>query len=403
MKKIYILVLLFVLIGCEKNSVFVSTTGRLKDIKEVNTIDNSIVTNLNTFAFNMYDNLSGNNMFISPTSIYLALGTVYNGAAGDTQKEMEDVLNIKDMSLNEFNKLCRDLQYLILGYDNTKIELANSIWIRNSFSKSVKDDFINNNKEYFGTMISDLDFNKSSAKNTINNWINKNTKGRIKDAIEGNIDSSTIMILINTIYFKASWENQFDVDYTIKGNFNGINGINKVDMMRQTETFKYMENDLLQAILLPYEDDRTSMFIILPKGNLNDLKIDNDSFENIIDEVNKNSSRVILTMPKIEMDYNVKLNEILAKLGMPSAFDKADFSKMTDKDILISDITHKTFLNIDENGTEAAAMTKINMDVTSVMEDEPKEMNVDHPFMFGIIDNDSKAILFLGNINDVNQ
>jgi serpin B len=405
MKKICVLLLLFVLMGCEKTNVFVSTSGRLKDIKEVNTVSSDIVTSLNNFAFNMYDELSKNtnNMFISPTSIYLAMGMVYNGANGDTQEEMANVLNIGNMSLKDFNQLSRDLQYLILGYKNTKIELANSIWIRDTFSESIKNDFINNNKDYFGAMISALDFNNSSSKNIINDWVSKNTKGKIKDAIEGKIDSSTIMILINTIYFKAAWENQFDDAYTIRDNFNGKNGVENVDIMRQTKTFKYTENDLMQAILLPYEDSKTSMFIILPKGNLKDLNLSNDNFMNVIDEMNNKSSYVALSMPKIKMDYSVKLNEILAKLGMPSAFNKADFSKMTDEDVLISDVTHKTFLNIDENGTEAAAMTKVDMDLTSVMEDKPKEMNINRPFMFGIIDNSSKAILFLGHIYDVKE
>jgi serpin B len=410
MKKINLLLLsIFVLLitACTwgiKTVVIASTPGHLTSINKISTLNTKTVTNLNTFAINLYNELysSDDNLFISPASIYLALGMTYNGANGSTKEEMARVLGANNISLNEFNILSRDLQYLMLGYENSKFELANSIWIRDTYNNLVKRDFIDRNKNYYGAMITSLDFNNPMAKTAINNWVNKNTHGRIKTAIDEDINPLTVMFLINTIYFKADWKVPFEKEKTISGSFNNANEIINVDMMNKVDKLGYVENDKLQGVLLPYNDSKTSMFILLPKNQSIISNLNADNIQSLITEMNNNKVDINLSMPKVKVEYVSSLKEPLSNLGMSHAFSGiADFSLMaenaTEDGLYISDITHKSFLAIDGKGTEAAAMTKVTMDKTA-MPISKYNMKVDHPFVLGIIDNESKAILFLGFI-----
>ncbi|MDD2490167.1 MAG: serpin family protein [Bacilli bacterium] len=410
MKKIniiFIVICLLLLNACgfkPRMSTLHSTPGHLTNIKPVKQLNDQSMIKLNNFAFKLYDELykEHENMFISPVSIYLALGMTYNGAGGNTALEMGKVLEADNISLEQFNKLNRDLQYLILGYEKSKIELANSIWIRDTYEQKVKVNFLNQNKTYYGAMVSGLDFNNPKAKDTINNWVQKNTKKRIKEAITGEIDPSTIMFLINTIYFKADWLNPFIANDTSEQEFHTPNGIKTVKMMNKIDKIGYTEDKLLKAVLLPYKDNKTSMFIILPNNEFNSINLNSNMISELIKQMKNNQVNVNLRMPKVKIEYDTLLKKPLMDLGMVDAWNgDADFSKMADDAIVdgihIEDVTHKTFLAIDEKGTEAAAMTKVEMRLTSDRLVD-YEMNINRPFILGVIDNDSEAILFLGNI-----
>lgn len=408
MKKISLLItFLLFLTSCTlgmKMDELVKTPGHLTIINTVEEIDERIVDNLNSFAMKLYNELyeTNKNVFISPASIYLALGMTYNGAEHNTALEMGELLEAKGMTLEKFNKLNHDLQSLMLGYEKSNFELANSIWIRDTYKDFVKEDFLNQNMEYYGAMVSSLDFNNPKAKDTINRWVSKNTKGRIKKGIDDEIHPLTVMFLINTIYFKANWEKTFEAHDTKEGNFYNLDNVNTVELMTKIDILGYTENDLLQGVILPYEDKKTSMFILCPKEDLTNLSLSVQDITVLVQDMNDNKVSVNLSMPKVKLEYEVGLKEHLINLGMKDAWDgSADFSKMADnaveEGLHIADITHKSFLAIDEKGTEAAAMTKVEMRLESApMSDYV--MIVDKPYLIGIIDNKSGALLFLGSI-----
>lgn len=404
MKKGLILIsCLLMLTGCffYKVDYIASSPGHLTSVRKITKLDDRMPKLLNDFAINLYEELyeADKNLFISPASIYLALGMTYNGANGDTALEMAKVLGIEDMSLTDFNELSRDLQYLMLGYEKTKFELANSIWIRDTYEELVKDDFLDRNKEYYGAMISAIDFDDPKAKDTINYWVNKNTKGRIKKAIEEPIHPLTVMFLINTIYFKADWQVKFDPQVTTDDSFHTVDKTKTVKMMNKIDNLGYIEDDMIQGVMLPYNDGKTSMIILLPKDA---DKVNLSNLDEWINKMKNNKVSVNLKMPRVKVEYETSLEEPLSKLGMPNSFTGlADFSKMADKaqehGLHIADVTHKSFLAIDEKGTEAAAMTKVEMKVESAPQAD-YIMHVNRPFVLGIIDNDSESLLFLGRI-----
>lgn len=387
-----------------KMGIISSTPGYLKKVNKVTKVDPKISQALNLFALDLFNevNSQNGNVFISPVSIYIALGMTYNGADSSTKDEMSQVLNVTDLTIDEFNKLSRNLQSLVLNNDKSDIELANSIWIRDTYQDMVKKDFINRNKDYFGAMMASLDFDNPNTKKVINNWVNKNTKGRVKDAVEEDIHPLTVMFLINTIYFKAEWTSPFAKANTQDGNFYTTDKVVVVPMMNKIDQLGYFEDQYYQGVLLPYNDKQTSMFILLPDVEHTNFTLTNDYLTNVISTMQKNKVSLNLTMPKVKVEYTKSLKEPLSNLGMSHAFSgMADFSKMANRAIEdglhIQDVTHKSFLAIDEKGTEAAAMTKVEMRLES-MPTYDYEMIIDHPFIVGIIDNKSHSIFFLGAI-----
>ncbi|MDD4036583.1 MAG: serpin family protein [Bacilli bacterium] len=402
-------ILLFGVTGCLLNpkiNFLLSTPGYLVDYPETVEIDNRIAKSLNEFSVILYNELykDNENIFISPASIYLALGMTVNGANGDTYNQMIDVLKANDYSLEELNKLNKSLQSLILSYEKTNTALTNSIWIRDTYHDKVKESFINRNKEYYGPMISTLDFNDSRAKDTINNWVKKNTNNLIDKIIEEDIDPLTVMFLINTIYFKADWENQFEKENTTNREFINSTGKVNIPTMNKIDSLGYIKNDKLEGVLLPYKGNETSMFIIMPEEGINNYYL-NGNVINLIEEMKKNKVNLNLYMPKVDIDYKASLKDPFINLGMTIPFTgNADFSEMANNAVEdglhIADILHKTVLKIDEKGTEAAAATSVEMK----LEMAPRydyTLKIDKPFILGIIDNKNDAILFLGGINEL--
>ncbi len=386
------------LVGCnstttEQNEI-ISKLQRDLEPKVSDTELKQLVNDNNKFAFSLYQNLdsSEENTFFSPISISHALMMTYEGAGGETKAEMKTALGLTldDTRVHEaFNKLDLGLNV----NDETHIfKIANAIWPEKSFK--FEQNYLDTIMVNYGASLKTLDYANSPevSRKEINSWVEDKTEDKIKDLIpEGAINSMTRMVLSNATYFKGEWEHTFNPDQTEKGFFNDI----ETDFMNQTEVFPYYEDDNLQAIKLGYKTGKSSMVIFLPKvDNLTPTAFNiEDSFERY---------RVTLKMPKFEFtSASISLTDTLKTLGMKSAFNsnEADFSFLSRSDSLyISDVLHKAFIKVDEQGTEAAAATAVLIATTGFEEAPSVNLTLDRPFIYQIIDNETKQILFMGHM-----
>jgi len=350
---------------------------------------------------------SGKNIFISPSSIALAFSMVYNGAASQTKKAIATTMHISNLDIQELNKASASLINKLQNPDpDIELSLANSIWAREGFSFTP--DFLATNKQYYQAQIESLDFSKEDAADIINKWVSANTKDKIKTIVDKPISPDTVMYLINALYFKGSWTIEFDEKLTANREFALVNGskLQQPFMKQKRDDFMYLENDNFQAVKLPYGKNKSlNMYVFLPKSGLeNFLKtLTVDSWAGWLKDFNEMEGTLLL--PKFKIEYDQKLSGTLKALGMNIAFSpEADFSlARPEKDIFISEVKHKTFIDVNEKGTEAAAATSIEMRATAVMNPSPKKtfyMEVNRPFFFSIVDNESQEILFMGIINE---
>jgi serine protease inhibitor len=376
--------------------------------RELTAAEKGLVESDNQFGFTLFQNIAGSesekdkNIFISPLSVAMALGMTYNGAAGTTRQAMQEVLGLSGLTIQEVNESYQSLIELLAGLDpKVRFQLANSIWYRQEWL--FEQEFIDLNKTYFDAEVSGLDFNDPGAKDVINAWVYDNTNGKIEDIVD-QIDIDTVMFLINAIYFKGTWTYEFDEELTKDDLFNLPDGSQKsCRMMTQEGDFQYFENSDFQAIDLPYGDGDYSMTILLPKAQ-NDV----DALIEEMTEANwsqwtgsLSEEAVRLELPKFRLEYEIKLKETLKALGMGIAFgDGADFSNMHKSvPLFIHEVKHKTFVEVNEEGTEAAAATSVEMKFES-MPDAPISMRVDRPFVFAIQEHHSGTMLFMGKIVD---
>lgn len=375
-------------------------------LSELTVTEKSLVRSENTFGFKLLKEIvkeqKDKNIFISPLSISMALGMTYNGASGATQEAMQKTLELADLTVQELNESYKSLIELLTGLDaKVQFQIANSIWYRQEFS--FEKEFIDLSKIYFNAQVRGLDFNDPKILKIINGWVDENTNGKIKKIVD-EIDPWTVMFLINAIYFKGAWTSGFDKSLTNDDWFNLPDGSQEsCEMMRKTGKFQYFENFDFQAIDLPYGDGDFSMSIFLPhpQKNLNSLiaEFNQESWEQWINSFSKHEGT--LEFPKFTLEYELTLNDILKALGMAIAFDpyQADFTRMYKgpEGLYISEVKHKTFVKVNEEGTEAAAVTSVGMRATSIA---PSGflMRVDRPFVFVIRENCSRAILFIGKI-----
>jgi len=395
-----------------------------------------LVRGNSTFAFDLYKALRGRdgNLFYSPHSISIALAMTYAGARGETQHQMADTLHFlpQDRVHPAFNALDLKLagrgpwagskykdrirQYIVNPLwwlagggppDWTKdkkrfqLNIVNALWGQKDYV--FLEDFLDVLGENYGTGIRTLDFQGApgASRNTINDWISDQTKGKIKDLVP-EINQSTKLILTNAIYFNATWLNQFDKSKTKDDTFYLIDGQEvEVPMMRQKETFPpYFRGDGYQAVELPYTGSELSMLILLPDaGRFEEFEAALDAETVRTVSTGLRPQEFILIMPKFEFESDFSLVNILSEMGMPDAFfsEEADFSGMTgNRDLRIEAVVHKAWVAVDEEGTEAAAATITLMKFVSA----PMRVVVDHPFVFLIRDIETGAILFVGRVVD---
>ena len=342
-------------------------------------------------------------VFISPLSVSMALGMTLNGAAGETRAAMEQTLALAGLSPQEINESYQSLIDLLRRLDpRVAFRIANSVWYRDGFP--FKQAFLDVTSTYFDAEVRGLDFNDPRAVNVINDWVKKSTRGKI-EAIVKSIDPKTVMFLINAIYFKGTWAFKFDKQQTRDDVFYLPDSSQvPVKMMHTEEELPYFENRAVQAVNLPYGNGLFSMLVVLPKPGV-DLDsliaaLDGDTWEQW--SRRDRQAKVNLAMPKFKLEYEITLNDVLAALGMAVAFDpiQADFTamweRMGDENLYISEVKHKTFVQVDEEGTEAAAATSVEISVTSAP--LVVSMRVDRPFLFAIRENHSGTILFMGKM-----
>ncbi len=345
------------------------------------------------------------NTMISPLSVSLALSMTYNGANADTKAEMEKTLKFTGLTADQVNKTHKALLAALKSVDpDVLLEIANAIYYHKGIN--VLESFISENKENYGAEISPLDFTNPASLNVINGWVNQKTRGKIPTII-AQLDPDLVMVLLNAIYFNGIWKNKFDESKTHNLSFkHGDGQWKEVETMNQETSLEYASNSIFSAVHLPYGKGQFQMTVILPNENkttedvLSAMTLDNwNSWMKSF----KKEEKVEITMPRFKFSWEMGLNDILAKMGMPRAFTPyvADFSGITGtKDLYISYVIHKTFVDVNENGTEAAAVTAVGMSTTSMPVDQPKKIyfRVDRPFFFTITEKTTGTILFIGEM-----
>jgi serine protease inhibitor len=365
------------------------------------TATHKLVTANNDFGFRIFSQLSGNNpqdnIFISAPSISTALDMVYNGASGKTKDAMAKTLGISDLKLDQLNQANKFLGSQLEKTDpKVVLNISNSLWGNTGIT--FKSDFLDRNKKFYDAEISTLNFEDPSSADVINNWVTDKTNGKINKIIE-QLDPSMILMLVNAIYFKGKWTIEFDKKETREIPFYLLDSTEKkVPMMNQSDRFLYFENDSFQAIRLPYGEGKMSMYIFLPKS-INGLKnflpgLNAQTWNEILDKFYFHEGDI--SLPRFKLEYSVTLNQALGNLGLSNFFGDADFSGISEVPTFISGVLHKTFVEVNEEGTEAAAVTSIMVATATPDEVEPFSMVVDHPFFYAIHDNQTGSILFMG-------
>lgn len=371
-----------------------SITAAGESVNSESVVSNRIHFGLNLFSKAVADkNLASGNVVVSPYSAGMALSMLADGANGVTKDELKSALSDAVYS-GDFLKSTK----------NTTISSANSIWIKDGFS--VKENYIANLENSYKAQINVRDFSDNGTVKEINKWCSNKTAGRIPQIID-EISPDQVMFLLNALYFKSSWASAFDKKNTFDAEFHGENGDDKVPFMHQTGTFTYGEMDGNQYVVLPYKSDEYRMVICLPSENaeISTLlgALDADTFRNAV--FSRRTAKVALSLPKFRVNTTLTLNGILRALGVQAAFTgAADFSGITGSSVAVDEVRQKCFVEVSEEGTEAAAVTSVGVRLTSVMpEDRPVVMNVNRPFVFAIVDSETADILFAGKIGTIEK
>jgi len=366
----------------------------------------------NQFAFDLYSELDKSeqgNIFYSPYSISAALAMTYEGAKGQTADEMKSVFHFPENNIlrpnfaaiyNEINK--KDKEY--------KLSTGNALWAQQNYQ--FLPDYLSRVEKYYGGKAANLDFvgETEKSRQTINTFIEQQTYDKIKDLIpQGAIDSMTTLVLTNAIYFKGTWVKQFDKKDTRDEDFTTSSGQKvKTPMMKLTgddAEFNYAETDEIQILEMPYDGEDLSMLILLPKENDIGTLEDSVTNEKLVEWKNMlNEQRVNIFIPKFKFETKYFMAENLKNMGMPTAFtDAADFSGMDGaQSLFISKVIHQAFVEVNEEGTEAAAATAVIFSTESVGPRIPT-FRADHPFIFIIQQKDTGNILFIGRVADPTQ
>lgn len=394
-------------VSCGQEVVGTQEITRLP--RELSSAENDLIEADNAFGLKLFAQvLEGEepraNVFVSPLSVAMALGMAYNGADSATRDAMQETLELQGLGLEEVNQSYRDLIDMLRGLDpNVEFSIGNSIWYDQRYT--FQPDFLDVNREYFDAEVTGLDFTAPGAAPTINDWVSSVTKGRIEQIVTPPISPDLVMFLINAIYFKGDWTRPFDKERTRPAPFTLTDGRQKqVDMMFYPEpdsVFVYSDGSVT-VLDLPYGGRAYSMTIALPA--------EGTAVGSVVASLTAEAwrqwtsglrvERAIVSMPKFTLEYELELSDALKALGMGVAFDPsaADFTRIYSgaERVYISRVKHKTFVDVNEEGTEAAAATSVEVGVTSL----PPMIAVDRPFLFAIREKFSGTILFLGVVED---
>ncbi|HSH52805.1 MAG TPA: serpin family protein [Bacteroidales bacterium] len=399
---ICILIFLPLTMSCQKDEGMDFPTE--EKVIELTPESKAMVSTDNQFGVDLFKRMisqeSDKNLMISPLSISQALLMTYNGSAGETKTAFEETLFLSDFTTDEINHAQNELVKALLEVDPAvTISVANSIWHREGFS--VNPEFIKLNQDFYDAQVTEAAFDQSTV-DLINRWVENKTNGKIDEIVE-QIDPSLVMLLINAIYFNGSWKYKFEESNTVNNDFYlGSGSKVNVPFMNQEVTAKLMLHDDFTILDLPYGRGNFSMLIFLPDE---DKTIDDVMAVWNIENYNEwlenfEAINVDVTIPKFKFGYKKKLNDFLQAMGLSIAFDpyNADFSNITEaKQLYIDFVKHKSFIDVNEKGTEAAAVTSVGFGVTSIDPNYPRFI-ANRPFLFAIREKQTNAILFLGKV-----
>ena len=354
----------------------------------------------------------GENSLISPLSVMLALAMTTNGANGETLMQMETLLG-GDIPIETLNEYLYSYVNNLPNKDKSKLNIANSIWFRDDGDVlHVEADFLQSNADYYDASAYRAPFDASTVSD-INNWVKVKTNGMIDTIIEGEIDELAMLFLINAVMFDAEWQNVYYKTDVREGEFTDITGNKRlVDFMHSGESL-YLDDGMATGFIKPYANGGYSFAALLPNEGISiDEYIESLTGGKLLGTLN-NAERavVIASMPKFEYDYDLQMNDVLIALGIPTAFDmdNADFHKMAtvtvgNKNLYISKVVHKTYISVDELGTKAGAVTKVEIAAGgSSGPTDIKVVNLDRPFVYALIDNATNLPVFIGTLVTVGK
>lgn len=400
----FLLVIMLFLLSCSKKEDDPVTDPVPIDLTEAQAI---IVESGNEFAFDIFGKVietaeAAQNVMISPLSISYALSMTINGAAGETRDAMQEALRINGIDQETLNKSYKALTSALLNIDKrVLISIANSVWTEDDFE--VKKAFIDVLTSYYDAESKAFDIGDPSAPGLMNSWIEDKTNGLIREMID-QLPDNTVMLLINAIYFKGQWKLQFDESKTVDETFFlAGNSQVTVPMMKQKKDFKVFEGNGFKIAEFPYGQGNYVMDVILPddKEGLNSTiaLINSPDYELWVNQMTEQEIEV--SFPRFKYGFKRTLKDILSDMGMGIAFTEyADFSNISEQfDLLLNDVAHQTFIETNEEGTEAAAATVVTVGTTS-MPPPPLEFRMDHPFLYIIRETSTNSILFMGRVSD---
>lgn len=409
-QKLIVIVLLSVLVlpglySCHKHT-FVAEN---RDQKPEDEKSAQLVKADNAFGFDLFQKLkvtgTSENLLVSPFSISVAFAMAYNGAGAETKAEMENVLKLQGLTIGQLNEAYKRLISDLQSTDeNVHFKMANALYYARGFN--VESGYISVNQEVYNAKVEDLDFSSPAAVATINNWVKDKTEGKIEEIIQ-QLKPLDRMVLLNAVYFYGTWSKEFDEEGTQNRAFTKSNGSTvHIPMMNKLDTLPYVSTDSFKAIKLPYGSGKYNMVVLLPRNENNSQDIINNlSAENWESWMNqmKVTERVDVTMPRFKFAFETPLKDVLSGMGMQKAFipEEADFSGISDEQLFISEAKHKSFIDVNETGTEAAAVTSVGFSITSFQEEPPTvPFYVDRPFIFAVTENATGAVLFLGEVKN---
>lgn len=376
-------------------------------------IDDRFISSTADFAVKLFQNRmlaenekEGENILISPLSVLLALAMTANGADGETLTGMEGLLG-GGMPINELNQYLYTYANSLPNEELAKLNIANSIWIRETVAAEVREDFLQTNADYYGAAARRAAFDDQTKKE-INSWVEENTDGLIKEIISDDIPQETVMYLINAIVFDARWRYVYAIEDISEGTFTGANGtVQDVSMMRSEED-QYLNDGQATGFIKPYAGDYSFAALLPNEGvDINEYmaSLTGETLIETLSNADRNGT-VIARMPKFSYEDTTLMNEELKALGMEAAFTpgQADFSGMMvmGKEIYIGQVLHKTFIAVDELGTKAGAVTAVRMDCESAPANI-YQVTLDRPFVYVIFDNATKLPIFIGAVMDISE
>ncbi len=347
----------------------------------------------------------GNNSLVSPTSVYLALAMTANGADGNTLKQFETLLGKYNLTMDDINKFCYSYAANLKDVEFGKLNIADSIWFTNDKNAlNINKDFLQTNADYFGAAAYKSDFSSKQTVDDINNWVKNNTGGLIKKIVD-QIDPDTVMYLINTLYFENEWLAKYEEGKILDGDFNLADGKKVTSKFMYSDEFGYLIDDKAKGFIKPYKDTKFSFVALLPdKGISVEDYAASLTGEKLLSLIkNKSNDSVEAGLPEFKSEFSASLVEPLKEMGLTDCFDgKSNLNAMQSnpkRDLYVSDVIHKTFIQVDVLGTKAGAATKVEIS-KSASPISPKVVTLNRPFVYAIIDNDTNLPMFIGTMNN---